>query len=398
MAPNENTTDDTKLILRERQDNEGWYKLSFDNGYIGQYPYVWLKDNCRCSACYQPSAWQRTSHIADLDPEIIPQSDDITDGGAGFRIIWPGGHRSDFLAEWLNRQRFSETEKDFVDGQKLAIWGAEMDTAVEKFDFNKIVTSDTELYNWLCILGSKGMAMVQGAPLKVGAVGQLAKRVAYLRTTVYGDTFQVFSKLDASSVAFTPKSLGLHIDQLFYEYIPGIQMLHCIEQAGEGGENQFVDGVNIAEQLKRDYPEEYQILRSTQIDFRDAGDDHLRYHLKSRRPMIQYDRHGNFMCINYSDHCRSTELSLPVDQVKKLYKAIKVFNSVMYRPENVFTHRMEPGEIMTFSNGRVMHGRSAFKLTSGSGSRHLEGGYFDWDEAKSTLRVLRENLFGDKRL
>ena len=64
-------------------------------------------------------------------------------------------------------------------------------------------------------------------------------------------------------------------------------MLHCIEQAGEGGENQFVDGVNIAEQLKRDYPEEYQILRTTQIDFRDAGDDHLRYHLKSRRPMIQ---------------------------------------------------------------------------------------------------------------
>ena len=66
-----------------------------------------------------------------------------------------------------------------------------------------------------------------------------------------------------------------------------IQMLHCIEQAGEGGDSQFVDGVNIAEQLRRDHPVEYQLLRTVQIDFRDAGDDFLNYHLKSRRPMIQ---------------------------------------------------------------------------------------------------------------
>ena len=64
-------------------------------------------------------------------------------------------------------------------------------------------------------------------------------------------------------------------------------MLHCIEQAGEGGGNQFVDGVNIARQLKRDHPETYHTLCTVQIDFRDAGDDHLNYHLKSRRPMIQ---------------------------------------------------------------------------------------------------------------
>lgn len=185
MAPSASTPD-PKLISRERQDKEGWYQFSFDNGYKGYYPYVWLRDNCRCSACYQPTAWQRTSHVADLDPEILPESDELTDDGAVFSINWPGGHRSDFQAEWLNRQRFSETEKDFVDGQKLETWGAEMETEVDKFDFNKIVTSDMELYNWLRVLGSKGMAIVQGAPLKVGAVGQLAKRVSYLRTTVYG--------------------------------------------------------------------------------------------------------------------------------------------------------------------------------------------------------------------
>ena len=160
--------------------------LTFDNGYTGRYPYVWLRDNCRCSHCYHPTSWQRTSHIADLDTEILPVSDDVLDEGNVFGINWPGEHRSNFQAEWLNRQRFSETEKDNVDGQKLVTWGAEMSAEVSKFDFNKVLTSDTELYNWLRELAIKGIAVVQGAPLKIGAVCQLAKRVSYLRTTVYG--------------------------------------------------------------------------------------------------------------------------------------------------------------------------------------------------------------------
>ena len=55
------------------------------------------------------------------------------------------------------------------------------------------------------------------------------------------------------------------------------------------------------------------------------------------------------------------------------------------------------GEIVTFHNSRVLHGRSAFTVTK-VGSRHLEGAYIDWDEAYSRMRVLREKLFGDKRL
>ena len=38
-------------------------------------------------------------------------------------------------------------------------------------------------------------------------------------------------------------------------------------------------------------------------------------------------------------------------------------------------------------NFRVLHGRKAFALRSGA-SRHVEGGYIDWDSVYSTLRVL----------
>ena len=72
---------------------------------------------------------------------------------------------------------------------------------------------------------------------------------------------------------------------LFY---PQIQMLHCIEQADStGGENQFVDGLNVSEQVRREYPDSYELLRTREIDFRDVGTDYRTYHLKYRRPMIQ---------------------------------------------------------------------------------------------------------------
>ncbi len=90
-------------------------------------------------------------------------------------------------------------------------------------------------------------------------------------------------------------------------------------------------------------------------------------------------------------------MTLPVQKVTEMYKAIKTFNQVMYRPENLVQHRLVAGEIATFHNSRVLHGRSAFTVTEACG-RHLEGGYIDWDEAHSRMRVIREKLFGDKRL
>lgn len=43
------------------------------------------------------------------------------------------------------------------------------------------------------------------------------------------------------------------------------------------------------------------------------------------------------------------------------------------------------GEILTFDNIRVFHGRSTYE-----GDRHLEGGYLDWDYVYSKIRVLRK--------
>ena len=51
--------------------------------------------------------------------------------------------------------------------------------------------------------------------------------------------------------------------------------------------------------------------------------------------------------------------------------------------------RLEPGQMLTFDNRRVLHGRTAFDPNSGP--RHLQGTYLDRDLVLSRLRVLERS-------
>ena len=58
--------------------------------------------------------------------------------------------------------------------------------------------------------------------------------------------------------------------------------------------------------------------------------------------------------------------------------------------------KLESGSMMAFDNYRVLHGRSAFEVFPGS-YRHLEGGYLDWDDVLSYMRVFeRDHHINDR--
>ncbi|XP_038076167.1 gamma-butyrobetaine dioxygenase-like [Patiria miniata] len=395
MEPNPRLTKITK------DDCARWYRVCTDNGFEGTIPYVWLRDNCRCSECFYPSASQRLMKMTDLDPDVIPSSETIVDDGRVLRVIWPDQHRSDFQAAWLSRRHFSDRPRDVVTDPELQSWGAELNGNIPTFDFQKLLEDGAELYNWLDVLNTKGLGLVKGAPTKKGTLRQLAERVAYFKKTLWGEEFQVVSQPNASDLAYTGKTLGFHVDQPYLSYYPGIQMLHCLRRTVdvEGGENQFVDGLHVAQQIQREFPEAYKTLTTQDVDVACATfEDHRQLRLKRRSPTINFDKNGRFRSINYHDGSRAPyQTQVAVEQVTGLYRALKLFSNVMYRPENVVRHQLAEGEIATFNNTRVLHARSAFTIT-GDGGRHLEGGYMDWDEARSRMRGLRENLFGDVSL
>ncbi len=98
---------------------------------------------------------------------------------------------------------------------------------------------------------------------------------------------------------------------------------------------------------------------------------------------------GNVESIGFNNHVRSSFINAPAEKVQKAYQAYVTLVKEMYKPENLVSYKMEPGDIITFNNQRVMHGRAAYSFTS---SRFLEGSYFDWDEVYSAIRVMRKKL------
>ncbi|XP_026507127.1 gamma-butyrobetaine dioxygenase isoform X1 [Terrapene carolina triunguis] len=202
-------------------------------------------------------------------------------------------------------------------------------------------------------------------------------------------TWQVEDKMDANNVAYTSGKLSFHTDYPVLQHPPGIQFLHCIKQAATGGESEVVDGFHVSNKLKEQNPQAFQILSSTLVDFTDVGVDYCDFTMQSKQRIIDVDYRGQVVRINYNNATRDTVFDIPAEKVQPFYAALKEFVDLLNSPEHKFTYKMKPGDIVTFDNWRLLHGRRSYQ--SGTEiSRHLEGAYADWDVVMSRLRLLRK--------
>ena len=57
-------------------DDQGLICVAWEGvrGKVDRYPSVWLRDNCQCSDCFDPSSRQRKLLLRNLDANIQPAS------------------------------------------------------------------------------------------------------------------------------------------------------------------------------------------------------------------------------------------------------------------------------------------------------------------------------------
>ena len=68
----------------------------------GELNYIWLRENCQCSQCYNGDYFQTWVHPHRLPADIRPDSAQIF--GDELRVVWPGGHVSDYHLESLKER------------------------------------------------------------------------------------------------------------------------------------------------------------------------------------------------------------------------------------------------------------------------------------------------------
>ncbi|XP_078405676.1 gamma-butyrobetaine dioxygenase [Cetorhinus maximus] len=380
----------------EAFDKQRCITVHWEDGSHSQYPYVWLRDNCQCPQCFLPSAKARRLPIEDLDVNISAEKVTLTN--SKISVVWPDQHVSEFDSSWLKTRSFAQSarkekqEQLFLTEQQN--WGS--DLQIPTVNFEEVLDNDEVAYQWLRSLRKIGFVRLKHAPTEKGQVAKLGKRIGYLRMTFYGLTWQVEDKTDANNVAYTTGKLSLHTDYPALHHPPGVQLIHCIKPAEAGGETVMVDGFHVANQLRQLNPEAFQLLTSILVDFTDTGADYCDFCLQSKHKIIDLDHNGKVVQINFNNATRDSIFDIPVELVHPFLSALKYYVDLMYKPENLVTFKMEAGDVLTFNNWRILHGRQEYISAAGS-ARHLEGAYASWDEAMSRLRCLEQALYGNKQ-
>lgn len=350
-----------------------WLVVSWADSSKSRYPAVWLRDNIPEGR--HSGNGQRLFDISS-QPEDIALGDAMPEkDGAELRVRFePEGLESVFTAAWL--QAHCLEEKAARDTRRL--WDARHSPF--RSDYEEITRAPAALLAWLKALRDDGVALLRNVPTQPGSIFDVVRLFGYVRETNYGRLFDVVSEAEPVNLAYSNLGLGLHTDNPYRDPAPGLQLLHCLVAESDGGESVVVDGFAVAERLRSDAPEDFELLIRHPVPFAFTSKD---TDLRTRKALIELDCEGRLAGIRYNNRSAAA-LDLPPDLLPEFYRAYRRFGRMLHDPDFAVSFRLTPGDLFVVDNRRVLHGRKGFS----GGRRHLQGCYADKDALESKIRVL----------
>jgi gamma-butyrobetaine dioxygenase len=394
------------------------------------YAYRWLRDACTCPSCIHPSTQQKLHRTSDIPSSIAPENVEISDDGV--YISWAGQdrHRSFFPRALLAAHVDPSALHSFHNDVSVALWPTASALLAAsgpdlEVPYDELVTP-RGLLRAITQLQRTGLLFLRDVPSADTSdanceIRKLAARFAELRSTFYGDVWNVKAIDESRNIAYTSLSLGLHMDlqcvlheRLHFKIIvitrsqicryldspPRFQVLHCLRNRVHGGMSLFVDAFAAAETLRVSYPPDFTRLVRTPVPFQYINDAR---HLHNARPTITLDPAGGIeprvTAVSYSPPFQAP---LPLNTPHEFYDALGRFAELVEEPTAVYAHQLCESEAVVFDNRRVLHGRTAFegrrsgsmsdREAGGGPSRWLKGCYFEGDAMASHGRVLRDRV------
>ncbi|GAB5585988.1 hypothetical protein Unana1_00888 [Umbelopsis nana] len=361
------------------------------------YSHLWLRDNCQCPQCLHSTNRQKLHSSADVPLDIAPESTNLTD--EGLEITWNKSlrhhtdsvvHKSFYPLSWLSKYSSPSLRQQFrFNNLNFITWDRTLMEAENKFITYEQYNTEKGLYKALKQLFDYGIVFLKNVPTEDSKVTEVAEKVGNIRESFYGRDFDVKSVAKSTNIAYTSLYLGFHMDLLYFEAPPGLQLLHSLKNSVTGGSSIFVDSFKAVEIMKKEHPEDYTALKEIPVTFHYVNDGH---HMYYRRPTIVNDKFqegGSWgMHVNYAPPFQGPlDIDDPKD-AKRFYRAFQTFADIVEDQNLRFELTLQPGELVIFANRRVLHGRTAFDPTSGD--RHLKGTYLELDVFKDKFRVLSE--------
>ncbi|KAI8895473.1 hypothetical protein BC833DRAFT_622997 [Globomyces pollinis-pini] len=374
-----NTTPDEKLV-----------SISFPNGSQTSFHGIWLRDHCRCQQCFHPITKQRLLDTSKISLDAIPTSTKINESNE-LHVQWDDGHQSVYPLTWLEKNSYYPDIARKIEDREVKLWGSNLINQLPITPYREIMDSDEGLKKWLTNIDSFGLGFVSDVPKNLEDTKKLAERITFVRETHYGGFWDFTADLAHGDTAYTNIALPAHTDTTYFTDPIGLQFFHLVHHEGTGGESLYVDGFNVALQLKEENPEAFKSLTEILISAHSAGDANtLIQPTPLFFPIIKLDpTTGHLQQIRFNNDDRSILKQSKPQKILEFYSALQEWTRILRKPENELWVKLKPGTAVIMDNWRTMHGRASF-----TGTRRMIGSYHNWDDYRSRKRTKKVGVTG----
>ena len=339
-------------------------------------PYLWLRDNCGCSECRVVQTTEKRFHIFRVAKDLRPLQVSIERTGSedeAISIAWPDGHRTRYRSNdiqgLLSRPRFD-----------LRYWDGRFQP--RKFDYQRFLASDSTAAELIEEILRTGVCVLVDAPTDPDSSEQLATRLGPIREVLFDRIHNVVVDPKGYSIAHTSLAIAPHNDFSSYTWPPSVQVLHMLMNECKGGESTIVDGFGLLKELRSEHPDKFDVLCKVPVPYRIFSEE---YECYAANPMVELDSGGEVRLLRFNtQQMQAIPLSEP--RLGDFYAAYHELSRRVNALSAQASLRLEGGQILLCAGHRVLHGRTALRS---KGRRHLQDAYFEHDNVRNHLRLLR---------
>ncbi|XP_017004918.2 trimethyllysine dioxygenase, mitochondrial [Drosophila takahashii] len=342
----------------------------------------WLRDHCRCGECLNLDTNQRRYDLLDLPADV--KSAEVKYEGIKLKVLWSDGHQSCYDLDFIFDSQLEQLIELRSKSTNLTPWNRSIILQNERhlrFSLSQMVSSDDVVRSLVESLVRYGIVFIDDVAPTPNMTELALRTVFPLMKTFFGEMWTFSDKPDHADTAYTKLYLGSHTDNTYFCDAAGLQALHCIEHSGSGGENFFVDGLHVVNELKRRFPDAYNVLCRVQVpgEYIEKGEHH-----RHTAPIIQVDPlTQEFIQLRLNVYDRAVFDTIPQSEMSEFYASLRQLLQIVRDEEQQWSLKLQPGSIVLFDNWRVLHGRHAY-----TGSRTMSGSYVQRTDFLSKARVL----------
>ncbi|MGD1702360.1 TauD/TfdA family dioxygenase [Dapis sp. BLCC M229] len=374
-------------ICKVQQDQRKLF-VYWADGHRSTFHYLWLRDNCYCSVCGNPEHGEKRFRIIDVPLDIEPLS--VHWESDTLEITWkPDSHKSIYNAQWLRQHCYSATEREHRQYRPI-LWDSNIVNNLPQIDYQEVKTANQTRLQLLEHLRDYGICFVRNVPPQKGELESFAQSFGPLLETNYGRVFEIVVDPEESqkSVANSQIDLIPHTDDAYQYAPPGIIFFHCLMANNDGsGQSTFVDGFQIAEVLRHEDGEAFELLCRYEVSWQKHYSDRIDMRFSS--PVFSLNSDGNLQEVRISN-LFPAPLDLPEEAIEPFYIAYRKLMQLYTDPIYCLKEGLKPGDLVMFDNHRILHGRTAIGIQNQR--RHLRYCSVERDYFHSHRRLLDRNL------